>query len=410
MKDHESSYIAAIVTIIASISIACGIIWVPLGIHISQEVMTKSTTKTMGILTPIYNGHELNAVQETKVPSSLPSLLKVVPQLTPTKTSTAQLTVRTQRSNISISRQTAESNLYGAFSMDMKSTKQFLNSRSFTITRNTSPILPERIAYVAPTFTIAAYNHRFYVFYRLEAKVPLWANVTTGLNLLTSKVIKLPSRIIKHAFLAPSSNIEVITDQDVDSGSVFTNNNPNSKSKYDVLILGHQEYVTQKEYDNLRHFVANGGTLILLDGNVFYAQVRYDRYSHSITLIKGHGWAYNGQSAWRSINERWANETSEWIGSNYLCYSCDVTFANDPWKYKHHEEQYITNRDDRIFINYDAQLITKHHVTYKPIIATYELHYKKGRVIVFGLYTEDILNNPIFDKYFVTLLMRQLLS
>ena len=68
--------------------------------------------------------------------------------------------------------------------------------------------------------------------------------------------------------------------------------------------------MTQKEYDNLKHFVENGGTLILLDGNVFYAQVSYDKYHHTITLVKGHGWAFNGKSAWKSVSERWANETS----------------------------------------------------------------------------------------------------
>lgn len=110
--------------------------------------------------------------------------------------------------------------------------------------------------------------------------------------------------------------------------------------KYDILVLGHQEYVTQREYDNLKHFVENGGTLILIDGNVFYAQVSYDRHHHSITLVKGHGWAYNGITTWKSISERWAKETSQWVGSNFLPCICPVTFANDPFEYRHHEEQY----------------------------------------------------------------------
>ncbi len=75
-------------------------------------------------------------------------------------------------------------------------------------------------------------------------------------------------------------------------------------------------------------------------------------------------------------------------------------------EYKHHEEQYITNHNDTILTNYDARLETKQHVSYKPVIATYELHYKKGRVIVLGLYSDDILDNLKFDKYFDTLLMQ----
>src|SRR5215469_18065719 len=42
--------------------------------------------------------------------------------------------------------------------------------------------------------------------------------------------------------------------------------------------------------------------------------------------------------AWRSVGERRPNETSQWVGSNHLCYSCNVIFANNPFNYKHHEE------------------------------------------------------------------------
>jgi hypothetical protein len=97
--------------------------------------------------------------------------------------------------------------------------------------------------------------------------------------------------------------------------------------------------VTQQEYNNLKNFVSNGGTLVLMDGNVFIAEVKYDRNAHTITLVKGHGWAYNGKSAWRSVGERWMNETSQWIGSNSYCYSCYVTFVNNPFQYGHHEER-----------------------------------------------------------------------
>lgn len=57
--------------------------------------------------------------------------------------------------------------------------------------------------------------------------------------------------------LSPKSNITVLADANVDSGSLFMKNGTNA---YDVLILGHQEYVTQQEYDNLKRFVADVGT------------------------------------------------------------------------------------------------------------------------------------------------------
>ena len=185
-------------------------------------------------------------------------------------------------------------------------------------------------------------------------------NVTTHLNLLSSRVnnqlTALSSSASTLSFLPrhlktllPQSNINVLTDADVDSGSpIFVKNNGITSNRYDILIVGHEEYVTQKEYDNLKQFVANGGTLIVLDGNAFFAQIKYNSNTDIITLVKGHGWAFNGESAWRSVNERWRKETSQWLVSNYLCYSCKITFLNNPFGYKHHEEQYLTNPNDMI--------------------------------------------------------------
>jgi hypothetical protein len=128
-------------------------------------------------------------------------------------------------------------------------------------------------------------------------------------------------------WLTPQSNITLLTDADVDNGIIFKNNSSsdtigsnNGINAYDLIILGHQEYVTQHEYDNLRKFVAYGGIMIILDGNVFYTEVTYDRnMPHpTVTLVKGHSWAFNNKSAWKSIGERWAKENSEWVGSNYL--------------------------------------------------------------------------------------------
>jgi hypothetical protein len=182
----------------------------------------------------------------------------------------------------------------------------------------------------------------------------------------------------------------------------------NGTSKYDVIILVHQEYVTQQEYNNLKQFVANGGTMILFDGNVFYAEVKYDEESKKISLVKGHGWAFNGKSAWKSVSERWANESTEWIGSNYLCCYADiVNFANNPFNSTHNEEQYITNPNAKILLDYNATLIKRGNVSH-PKIATYEYDYKKGKVIGLGLYSDDILwsNNERFMRFFDSLLFK----
>ena len=143
-----------------------------------------------------------------------------------------------------------------------------------------------------------------------------------------------------------------MTDVDVDNGAVFMHNK--TRNKYDIIILGHQEYVTQREYNNLKRFVSNGGTMILMDSNFFYAQVKYNKKNQAITLVKGHGWAFNGKSAWRDVGERWKKETSEWVGSNYLCFPCVIIFHNNPFGYEHIEEQNITNPNARIILDYNA--------------------------------------------------------
>jgi hypothetical protein len=70
----------------------------------------------------------------------------------------------------------------------------------------------------------------------------------------------------------------MLTDADVDNGTIFKKNSSsdvsvnssssssnNSINAYDLIILGHQEYVTQQEYSSCT--LANGGTMIILDGN-----------------------------------------------------------------------------------------------------------------------------------------------
>jgi hypothetical protein len=160
----------------------------------------------------------------------------------------------------------------------------------------------------------AAYHNSFYVFYMLYKNTPARKNVTTDLTLLTSKVTTETTDSSPSAFamsylskniksVTSKSKIDILTDADVDAGNIFTTKN--KSNKYDILVIGHQEYLTQQEYDNLRQFVSHGGTMIILDGNIFYAEVKYDRNAHTVTLVKGHGWAFNGRSAWKSVAERW---------------------------------------------------------------------------------------------------------
>jgi hypothetical protein len=270
---------------------------------------------------------------------------------------------------------------------------------------------PKRIALVERTFTDAAYNSAFYLFY--NTKHDTTSNITKYTNLLSSKDIRQYSILPEFEIVAnhlkwliPQSNITILTDADVhDSSTLFMQN---GTIKFDVIILGHNEYVTQLEYSNLRQFVANGGILILLDGNVLYAEVKYDKNSQIITLVKGHRWEFDGTFASQSVDERWANETTEWVGSNYCeCWGVDnIRFANNPFGVRHNEEQYITNPQAKIILDYQAYDVGDSKFLPNDFkIATYELDYKKGKVITLGLYTDDLLfNNGKFRQFFDSLL------
>jgi hypothetical protein len=42
----------------------------------------------------------------------------------------------------------------------------------------------------------------------------------------------------------------------------------------------------------------------------------------------------------------------------------------------------------------------------RPVIATYELNYQKGKVISLGIYSDDIIGNGRFDRFFDSLLLQ----
>ena len=68
--------------------------------------------------------------------------------------------------------------------------------------------------------------------------------------------------------------------------------------------------------------------------------------------------------------------------------------ANNPFSYIHHEENYVTNSNVKILIDYQA----KSEFSY--MIAAYELLFGKGKVISLGVFGDDIVHNQNFLKFF----------
>jgi N,N-dimethylformamidase beta subunit-like protein len=306
-----------------------------------------------------------------------------------------------------------------------------------------------KVAFVRPSFTYAAYElNGFYNFYAKYGHVTPGTNITTDLNLLTVKIpygnylthnqspTDIPSTPREKAYIAilgqhvkeraPISDINIsnITDKEVNEGLIFTNatnnnyniigsnsSHQNKTNAYDILFLFHQEYVTAAEYENLKQFVANGGTIVFNDANIFTTEVSYDKSNDTVTLIEGHGWKYDRQSgvAWPAEKERWEAENREWVGSNFLQDPTkdNVTFANNPFGYRHIEEQYVTNPNDTIILNFGAEV---HNEPYKvirnggvrdhPTVAIYELNYGKGKIISLSIFSYKLLDNTSFLDYY----------
>ena len=265
-----------------------------------------------------------------------------------------------------------------------------------------------RIAFVMPSFTMAAYDFSFYHFFMMHSDIKAGEFVTSDVELLSANVPTIEESFNNHksfglhqlreytSELLPNADLHYLSDVDVHNGLIF--NQDNNSNLYDILILGHSEYVTQNEYSNFKKFVENGGVVILLDANTFYAEVDYDPLNNKVTLVKGHYWAFDGEKAWRDVKERWADETTDWAGSNFGCSSCIITFNNNPFSYTHHEENYLTNPNARILIDYQAQS------EYNYLIAAYELQYGLGKVVSLSIFGSDVAGNNNFVQFYKDIL------
>jgi hypothetical protein len=293
----------------------------------------------------------------------------------------------------------------------------------------------KKIALVIPTFTEAAYlPDSFYTFYNKYHSTPSGKNVIRDLDLLSTpidytyinpctsvdienlsmftptdpddkKIIYLADHLRK--IMPNNALVNIIRDEDIHDGYIFNstpanedNKNINNNSNiYDTLVIFHDEYATQSMYNNYKRFVSNGGTIIFVDANVFIAEVEYNKNNHTITLVKGHSWEFDGKSARKSVDERWFNENKEWVGGNFLVSSLKdrIYFSNNPFNYTHFEENYVNNPRNKILIDYDV-VVPKNSANAGFHVASYELSYGKGRVIMTGLFGQKLISNNSFLK------------
>jgi hypothetical protein len=290
-----------------------------------------------------------------------------------------------------------------------------------SIAINNNNTYNKKVAFVEPTFTYAAYSDAsFYNFYKkyhpiLDDNVN--RTIRTDIDLLKNRPVPHglfpyfahPQRLsipyidyfnilLQHVkYVVPF--VTNLTDADVHEDRIFT---ADGRNAYDVLFLFHNEYVTDLEYNNLKQFVNNCGNIVFAEANILTTEVSYNKTNDTITLVKGHSWKFNGKGATPSIHERWLNENKEWMGSNFFAVPSyyKVYFRNNPFNYTHSEEQYVSNPNATILINYENSYSSKEYPN--DTIATYYMDYGKGRIINLGIWGHTLVNNNAFLNYLDT--------
>ena len=127
--------------------------------------------------------------------------------------------------------------------------------------------------FIIPLFTASAYSKNgFYDFYNGICDTCLTTKITT-IDELTEQSSANAVKILELL------GYDSITDIELDK-------NPNILSKYDKVIVLHNEYVTKKMFD----VITSHPNVIYLYPNALYAEISTNYQDDTISLIRGHGY------------------------------------------------------------------------------------------------------------------------
>lgn len=157
----------------------------------------------------------------------------------------------------------------------------------------------EKTVVIYPIFTASAYNQPgFYNYYSGQCD---------------SNCLTVPIKLILRAEIGGNGaqilkllNYKFLSDIDVDK-------NPDILKKFDKVILLHNEYVTQKEFDA----ITSHPKVIYLYPNALYAKIEVNYDQKTISLIRGHGYP-----------DKTINNGFDWIYDNTHPYEYDIECDN----------------------------------------------------------------------------------
>ncbi|MDA4120912.1 MAG: hypothetical protein OK404_00720 [Thaumarchaeota archaeon] len=299
------------------------------------------------------------------------------------------------------------------------------------------PLMALRVAFVVPIFTLTPYSNFASSFYAFYIKYNTATGpITTDLSWLSTHITNawpspavnnekplfdfLNSVTAANCGLVSGKNLSMIDDLAVNDGGLFSGGTP----KYDVVILGHEEYVTPYEFHQFQQFVAQGGRIVAMCGNTFWGQVSYS--SGVETFVAGHGFRFNGTTAWKTSYEPFDQESASWFGSTFagsgltvkgavltgndsLSSSIKKAFHNSSaftdYSYPHNELNYVRNTSHTLVIAKFYQAINPNNASrplypYVPVDA-YAHEYVKGQVVDIVIFGEDIILRDQGAQYFL---------
>jgi hypothetical protein len=297
-----------------------------------------------------------------------------------------------------------------------------------------------RIALIQPILTATPYSQydfgSFYAFYAKEAGVT--ADVTTNLDLLSTNVSSgygfnngwglslgtyefFTSQMAVNCGLVIGKNVQVLTDMDVADGALFTPQN--HTARFDVVVLPFSEYVEAQEYLAYEDFVGEGGTIVMMGHSLEYP-VAYNASTGIETLVYGHNWANNGTYAspiacgsnTYVVSCPWAKNNTDWIGSNTCEASCFHTYTlngsvvnptNPIGKALYKEfgsvvmKSYVEHEEDTVMNMTDTQIVSVFVNDSRNLIAPYTHQFRKGTVVCFDIFGDDIIGTDPSAQYFL---------
>ena len=133
----------------------------------------------------------------------------------------------------------------------------------------------QKTVVVAPIFTKTAYgNEGFYDYYTNRCDESCIDSIPIRNELPMAYTSSVSAIKVLNMLGYP-----ILTDIEIEKS-------PNILKKFDKVIILHNEYVTQNEFDA----ITNHPKVLFLYPNALYAKINYDPQKNTISLVRGHGY------------------------------------------------------------------------------------------------------------------------